>query len=111
MLTVVAVYRSYVRKATVPLMFFFALIALNNHPFQSSPFDPYKGDQGMRPYQNLIDFATSKGALVFWNHMEATTGINQKDSLSLETMPYPDDLLKTQNSPSQQKSYLCRFSN
>jgi len=97
MLTVVAVYRSYVRKATVPLMFFFALLTLNNHPFQSSPFDPYKGDQGMRPYQNLIDFAISKGALVFWNHMETTSGISQKDTLSLETLPYPDDLLKTQN--------------
>ena len=51
----------------------------------------------MEPYQNLIDFATSKGALVFWNHMEATSGINQKANLSLETLPYPDDLLNTQN--------------
>jgi hypothetical protein len=97
LLTVWAVYRSYVRKATVPLMLFFALLALNNHPFQSSLFDPYKGDQGIKPYQNLIDYVTSKGALVFWNHMEATSGISQKDTLPLETLPYPDDLLKTQN--------------
>jgi hypothetical protein len=97
MLTIGAVYKGYLRIITVPLMLLFALLTLNNHPFQSSPYDPYNGDQGMKPYQNLIDFATSKGALVFWNHMEATTGINQQDSLSLETMPYPDDLLKTQN--------------
>jgi hypothetical protein len=97
MLTVGAVYKGYLRIITVPLMLLFALLTLNNHPFQSSPYDPYNGDQGMKPYQNLIDFATSKGALVFWNHMEATTGINQKGSLSLETMPYPDDLLKTKN--------------
>ena len=97
MLTVGAVYKGYLRIITVPLMFLFALLAVNNHPFQSSPYDPYNGDQGMKPYQNLIDFATSKGALVFWNHMEATTGIDQKDSLSLETLPYPDDLLTTQN--------------
>lgn len=96
-LTVGAVYRGYARKATVPLMLLFALLTLNNHPFQSSPFDPYNGDQGMRPYQNLIDFSTSKGALVFWNHMETTSGISQKDNLSLETLPYPTDLLKTQN--------------
>ena len=29
--------------------------------------------------------------------METTSGISQKDTLSLETLPYPDDLLKTQN--------------
>jgi hypothetical protein len=97
MLTVGAVYKGYLRKITVPLMLLFALLTVNNHPFQSSPYDPYNGDQGMEPYQNLIDFATSKGGLVFWNHMEATTGINQKDTLSLETLPHPDDLLKTQN--------------
>jgi len=96
-LTVVAVYKGYLRKITVPLMLLFGLLTVNNHPFQSSPYDAYHGDQGMKPYQNLIDFATSKGALVFWNHMEATTGIIQKDTLSLETLPYPDDLLKTQN--------------
>jgi len=96
-LTVFAVYKGYLRIITVPLMLLFALLTVNNHPFQSSPYDAYNGDQGMKPYQNLIDFATSKGALVFWNHMEATTGINQKDSLSLETLPYPEDLLKTQN--------------
>ena len=97
MVTVGAVYKGYYRKITVPLMLFFALMTLNNHPFQSSPFDPYHGDQGMEPYQNLIDFATSKGALVFWNHMETDSGINQKGTTVLETLPYPDDLLKTRN--------------
>lgn len=97
LLTVGAVYKGYSRKITVPLMLFFALLTVNNHPFQSTPFDAYKGDQGMEPYQNFIDFTTSKGGLVFWNHMEINTGISQKDTLSLETLPYPDDLLKTQN--------------
>jgi len=97
MLTVGAVYKGYFRKITVPLMLFFALLTVNNHPFQSSPFDPYKGDQGMAPYQNLIDFATSRGALVFWNHMETDSGISQKGTTTLETLPHPNDLLKTQN--------------
>ena len=97
MVTVGAVYKGYYRKITVPLMLFFALLTLNNHPFQSSPFDPYHGDRGMEPYQNLIDFATSKGALVFWNHMEIDSGISQKGATVLETLPYPDDLLKTRN--------------
>jgi len=97
MVTVGAVYKDYYRKITVPLMLFFALMTLNNHPFQSSPFDPYHGDRGMEPYQNLIDFATSKGALVFWNHMETDSGISQEGATVLETLPYPDDLLKTRN--------------
>jgi len=97
MLTVGAVYKGYLRIITVPLMFLFALLAVNNHPFQSSPYDPYNGDQGMKPYQNLIDFATSKGALVFWNHMEAPNEIKQKGRVSYKTDPYPKDLLLTSN--------------
>ncbi len=97
MILVGAVYKGYFRKITVPLMLLFAMLTLNNHPFQSSPFDPYNGDQGIRPYQNLIDFATSRGALVFWNHMEIASGIRQEGTTALETLPYPDDLLKTQN--------------
>jgi len=97
MVMVGAVYKGYFRKITVPLMLLFALLTLNNHPFQSSPFDPYHGDRGMKPYQNLIDFAASKGALVFWNHMEIDSGISQRDATVLETLPYPDDLLNTQN--------------
>jgi hypothetical protein len=97
MVTVGAVYKGYFRKITVPLMLFFALLTLNNHPFQSSPFDPYHGDRGLEPYQNLIDFATSKGALVFWNHMETASGISEKGTTVMETLPYPDDLLSTRN--------------
>jgi hypothetical protein len=97
MVMVGAVYKGYFRKITVPLMLITALMTINNHPFQSSPFDPYHGDRGMEPYQNLIDFATSKGALVFWNHMELATGISQNDTTILETLPYPDDLLNTKN--------------
>ncbi len=97
MLTVGAVYKGYFRIVTVPLMLFFALLTINNHPFQSSPFDPYHGDRGIEPYQNLIDYATSKGALVFWNHMETDVVISQEDNTVIETLPYPDDLLTTQN--------------
>ena len=97
MLSVGAVYKGYVRVITVPLMVLLLLLTFNNHPFQSSPFDAYHGDQGMKPYQNMIDYANSKGAMVFWNHMESSSGIRQQGTTSLETLPYPDDLLKTKN--------------
>jgi hypothetical protein len=73
------------------------LLTINNHPFRSSPFDAYHGDQGMQPYQNMIDYANSNGAMVFWNHMEPISSIRKHGTLSLATVPYPDDLLKTKN--------------
>ena len=92
-----AVYKRYIRILTVPMMILFLLLTINNHPFQSSPFDAYHGDQGMKPYQNMINYANSKGAMVFWNHMESSSGTRQNGSINLETLPYPDDLLKTKN--------------
>jgi len=97
MMSVGAVYKGYVRVITAPLMVLFLLLTINNHPFQSSPFDAYHGDQGMKPYQNMIDYANSKGAMVFWNHMESRSGIRQLGTTRLETPPFPDDLLKTKN--------------
>ena len=97
MVSVGAVYKGYARILTVPLMVLLLLLTANNHPFRSSPFDAYYGDQGMQPYQNMIDYANSKGAMVFWNHMESPSGIRQHGTISLETLPYPDDLLKTKN--------------
>ena len=97
MVSVAAVYKGYVRALTAPLMVLFLLMTFNNHPFQSSPFDAYHGDQGMKPYQNMIDYANSKGAMVFWNHMESNSGIRRHGTIKLKTLPYPEDLLKTKN--------------
>ena len=45
--------------------------------FRSSPFSPYQGDQGIEPYQELIDYANQKGALSFWNYPEQRSGIRK----------------------------------
>ena len=52
----------------------FVLLLFDNHPFRSSLVDQYHGDRGIKPYQEVIDFAVSKGALVFWNDVEAGNG-------------------------------------
>lgn len=84
------------------LSFIFAcvmsLLAANTHPFKSSPFDQYHGDQGVQPYQNLIDYAVSKGALVFWNHLERPVREGfQGDLIQVKTRTdsHPEDLLLT----------------
>ncbi|MEC9019472.1 MAG: hypothetical protein VYE03_04860, partial [Nitrospinota bacterium] len=97
MMSMGAVYKGYARVITVPIMVLFVLLTINNHPFRSTPFDAYNGEQGVKPYQNLINYANSKGALVFWNHMESSSGIRQYGSANLSTFPYPNDLLKTKN--------------
>jgi hypothetical protein len=74
------------------------LLAANAHPFKSSPFDQYHGDQGVKPYQYLIDYADSKGALVFWNHLEAPVSQEFKGDLiqvKTQTDSHPQDLLLT----------------
>ncbi len=84
------------------ISFIFALVmgllAANTHPFKSSPFDQYHGDQGVQPYQDLIDYADSKGALVFWNHLETPVSEGfQGDLIQVKTRTdsHPEDLLLT----------------
>lgn len=75
--------------------FFILLLAINNHPFRSSPFDPYHGDQGVRPYQEVIDYAQSKGALAFWNHVDANKTTDLGGWGTQKTLPHPEDLALT----------------
>lgn len=75
-----------------------SLFAVNHHPFKSSPFDPYRGDLGIQPYQTLIDYANSKGALVFWNHLETPVAKEIDNGLfavKTRTDRHPRDLLLT----------------
>jgi len=78
----------------------FALIsAINYHPFQSSRFDPYHGDQGIEPYQEVIDYVRDRDGLVFWAHPEAKyaqQGV-KIGNITLQTKPYPYALLLSEN--------------
>lgn len=74
-------------------------LLLNHHPFQSSRFDPYHGDQGIEPYQEAIDYVVGRGGLVFWAHPEsAFSKDGQKiGPITLKTPPYPQDLILSAN--------------
>jgi len=95
--TVVMIFKNYYRQATIPLAILFTLLIFNNHPFRSSLFDQYHGDQGIRPYQEVIDFAVSKGAMVFWNDLEAANGKRDWGTIKLETQSHPEDLVLSRN--------------
>nr|MBC8362829.1 hypothetical protein [Candidatus Desulfatibia profunda] len=70
-------------------------LLINHHPFSSSSFDPYHGDQGIKPYQELIDYVNERNGLVFWLHPESNYAVNgtQLGPIKLITQHYPDDLI------------------
>ncbi len=72
-----------------------AVFLINNVPLIRAPrYDQYHGSQGAAPYQEFIDAARARGALVFWSQLEA--GMEEKwGEVLLETRPHASDLLKT----------------
>jgi len=70
-------------------------LLLNNHPFRSSPYSPYKGYQGISPYQLLIDYVNSRGGMAFWNHPETKSGRGRLGPIYRETSPYSQVLTES----------------
>jgi hypothetical protein len=74
-------------------------LMIDHHPFKSSRFDAYHGDQGTAPYQEVIDYVGSRGGLVFWAHPEssyAKTGV-ELGPIKMVTKPYPAELVASKN--------------
>jgi hypothetical protein len=73
------------------------LLLVNHHPFQSSLYDPYHGDRGAAPYQELIDYVAERGGLTFWAHPESKYAARgtRHGKVTLMTAPYPESLLNT----------------
>lgn len=74
-------------------------LMVDHHPFKSSRFDAYHGDQGTAPYQEVIDYASARGGLVFWAHPESgysRAGV-QLGPVKMITEHYPADLLESKN--------------
>jgi hypothetical protein len=70
-------------------------LLVNHHPFQSSRFDSYHGDQGIKPYQELINYVNKRNGHVLWLHPESNYAVNrtQMGPVKLMTKHYPDDLI------------------
>lgn len=68
------------------------LFIINTTPFRSSPFDQYHGDQGIAPYQLLIDYVDSRGGMTFWNYPETRSGKRRIGPIFVDTPPYPNVL-------------------
>ncbi|HDZ76993.1 MAG TPA: hypothetical protein ENH41_02790 [Candidatus Omnitrophica bacterium] len=78
----------------IVVIIFSLLFLFNNFPFAEFKFDQYHGEQGVGPYQNLVDYVNNKGGLTFWAHPEAEY-IKRIGRVEVETREYSDYLLDT----------------
>jgi len=74
-------------------LFVFSILAIIDYnPFRSSPFTSYQGDQGIAPYQEVIDYVNEKGGLSFWNYPEQKSGTRKYGPIQTKTPSYPQVL-------------------
>ena len=79
----------------ITILLLSSLMLIESHPFKGSPFDQYHGDQGISPYQELIDYVRSRGGMTFWNHPETRSGIARKGPIQVNTPPHPEVLIES----------------
>jgi len=73
------------------------LISLvNNLTFSVSPYDSYRGEQGIKPYQYLIDYVNKRGGAVFWLHPESSY-TREILGVKILTYSYKEDLLRAKD--------------
>ena len=82
-------WKGILRLIGVVILIFSFLFIMNTLLSDSSPFDPYHGDQGIAPYQSVIDYVSSRGGLTFWNYPETKSGIRKMGPITVSTPPYP----------------------
>jgi len=83
----------------VALLALAALLLFNNYPFGTPFYDTYSDENGLRPYQGLIDYVRQRGGISIWSLPEAKD-FSQHDFghlgvVTVKTDPYPEALLKT----------------
>ena len=94
--------RSAMAAAAAFIVIGIALFA-NKFPFLDVKFDAYGGRRGIMPYQNMIDYANGRGALVFWAHVEASNE-EKIGSVLVRTDPYVEYL-----APARDYTGFCIF--
>ncbi len=96
-LSIILIFRKgYYKVVGIVILINSSLFLIDNHPFKGSLFNQYSGDRGYLPYQEVIDYVKDRGGMTFWNHPEATAGMNlKKGPITAHTPPHPDALLKT----------------
>jgi hypothetical protein len=77
------------------LLLLSGLAIIDYNPFRSSLFTAYKGDQGIAPFQETIDYVKQRDGLIFWNYPEQKSGRRKYGPIYVDTPPYPQVLLES----------------
>lgn len=93
--TVVA--KGRIRLAGFAILVFSSLALMEYSPWRGSSFSPYAGDQGIAPYQEAIDAIEQRGGFAFWNYPEQRSGVRKHGPINVDTPPYPEALLQSEN--------------
>lgn len=85
-------FRKAMRTGGLLVLFASVLLILNGSlvPLR---YDQYRGDRGIIPYKNYIDYADRHGAVTFWTHPESVYR-DRVNSVGVETGDYSDLLLR-----------------
>ncbi|MDB9822322.1 hypothetical protein OAC89_01305 [Deltaproteobacteria bacterium] len=82
-------WKGFSRFMGIFLVIFSTLAIIDHNPFKSSLFSPYQKNQGIAPYQELIDYVNENGGLCFWNYPEQRSGIRSHGPINVVTPQYP----------------------
>ena len=85
-------WKGRLRVGGVVLVIVSGLAIIDYNPFRSSLYSPYGGEQGIGPFQEVIDFANRRGGLAFWNYPEQRSGTRKHGPIFVDTPPYPEVL-------------------
>jgi hypothetical protein len=85
-------WKGLTRVVGLFIALFSILAIIDYNPFRSSLFTPYDGDQGIAPYQEVIDYVKERGGLCFWNYPEQLSGVRKYGPIFVNTPPYPEVL-------------------
>ncbi|MFC1491188.1 PHP domain-containing protein [Nitrospinota bacterium] len=85
-------FQGWVRWVGIGIIFIGVIGAIDAHPFKSSPFSPYLGSQGPRPYQEIINYTDANGGYALWAHQGSLLS-NQKVRLGRLKTPAHAHLL------------------
>jgi hypothetical protein len=87
--------RGRLRIAGILLIALSCLAVVDFNPLRSSPFSPYAGDEGIAPYQEVINFVNQRGGLAFWDYPEQRSGVRKYGPIFADTPPYPEVLYQS----------------
>ena len=83
------------RRIGITAIIISIMFLINNFPFAISfKFNPYHGDQGILPYQRLIDYANFHNAMTFWMSVESKVQDNFS-GINFFTLPHKEDLFSS----------------